>query len=34
MTMLQIGQLAKRAGVSGDTLRFYESGTTPTRFAQ
>ncbi|MEZ8028169.1 Zn(2+)-responsive transcriptional regulator [Enterovibrio norvegicus] len=24
MTMLQIGQLAKRAGVSGDTLRFYE----------
>ncbi|EOD77438.1 HTH-type transcriptional regulator zntR [Grimontia indica] len=22
--MLQIGQLAKRAGVSGDTLRFYE----------
>ncbi|KKD61272.1 zinc-responsive transcriptional regulator [Grimontia sp. AD028] len=24
MKMLQIGQLAKRAGVSGDTLRFYE----------
>ncbi|WP_407331944.1 Zn(2+)-responsive transcriptional regulator [Enterovibrio sp. 27052020O] len=24
MKMLQIGQLAKQAGVSGDTLRFYE----------
>ncbi|CZF85299.1 HTH-type transcriptional regulator ZntR [Grimontia celer] len=24
MKMLQIGQLAKRSGVSGDTLRFYE----------